>query len=650
METVLIRVVDDGDGSYNVELLVDAGGEEWAPELLTSEPLAADLEPASAPDVLGAGPLDKLVVEFLRTNEQTSAFGPIGEWLAGLVLRGTVADAWETQVRAGNVTRTLFEVGPAPLRLLPWELMRRNELRLFTEDAHPFVRALPLDSDPTEELVPLRLLVVEGSPDDALGTALEVGGITAALPAFGGRVEMWVLHEPSPKQLEDALRKRPHVLHFVGHGFVDSYSKQPALRVGDWPLTRDYILGVMPHVPRLAVLNACRTGEGDVSQVQALTGAFLQRKAAAVIGMQGDVRGKSAARFGVELYQALARGKLIDEAVAVARRAVYGEVGVVGQQRDWCLPSLTLRLRPEEVLPVTCGCRLTDADFERIGTHLFEPTKLFVDRVEERWELASDVDPDAGAPRRLVLVLGGIQIGKTWLVQWVRTRCALRGRRVRYIDFRGPRSLGFLQALHLIRETAEDVASLAPPKGAYDRFDYDLAFLLQGKLPPEPEPGGPLSAQKPAIPDELSLGENIVDRIFDSFRLALERETNHDPLLLIFDHVGALFRHDFLDRLYPLLIKKVADGDVPNVRILVVLSAEQRRDYWPPDEAKVWGEHKIDTIKPELFPDLARELLYLMGTEVNKDHVALIEAWHRLKIKDGWSPTELRVVLDAGSG
>jgi hypothetical protein len=645
MHTVHIRVAD-GQGGYIVEFHLDHGGAAWNPTLKASEQLPADLGPGSLPSSLGPGPPQQAVMDFVRDNDQSPLFGTVGDWLARLLFRGSVAEAWDKEDAIGDVFRTLIEVDSVNLVNLPWELMRRNDIRLFTNDARPFARMRSLDPDTAQELVPLRLLVVEGTRDNALDTAAELGGITSALPAFGGRVEAEFLTEPSQNQLWKAFEKRPHIFHFVGHGLIDGYTKQPSLLIGNWLLTRDHILNVMRHPPRLAVLNACRSGEGDVDQVQALTGAFLNRKVAAVIGIHGDVRGKPAALFGVELYKAIADGRLIDEAVTLARQRVFGEFGVVGQQRDWALPSLSLRVRPEQVLPLTCGAGLTKADLERIKTHLFKPTMLFVDRTEERSDLVSAVDPDTGEPKRLLVVLGGMQVGKTWLVNWVRTRCALRGRRVRYVDFRGLRNLGFLQALNVIRDTAEDVASLAPSRNAYDRYDYDLRFLLKGKIAPEPQLPGPGPVKRPPIPDQLSLGENIVDRIFDSYRTALERESSERPLLLIFDHVTGVYRDDFLNYLYPLLIKKIGDGEVQNVRLLVVLSAEQRRDYWPPDEAKIWSEVPVDLIDPGRYEELAREIIHLLGTELNQDHLKLISLIRRIKITDRWSPAALKTVVE----
>ena len=103
----------------------------------------------------------------------------------------------------------------------------------------------------------------------------------------------------------------------------------------NWLLTSQYVRDLLRPAPRVAVMNACRSGE--VADVRSLTEAFLAGGTAAVLGMQGDIRGTSAAKFGGELYQALAEGKQIDEAVTRARQDLYVAVGVALQGRDWFL-------------------------------------------------------------------------------------------------------------------------------------------------------------------------------------------------------------------------------------------------------------------------------------------------------------------------
>jgi hypothetical protein len=645
MRTVLLRVVEEPHGSYAVRCFVDEGANGAGAELVAGEPIPADLDAAAAPELpLGPASLPGRVALFVADTKQGAEFGAIGDWLAGLVLRGSVDQAFADNVlaaRPGEV-RVMLEVQPSGLAALPWEFMRRNGVGLFTDPARPMSRTRPLQDDAKPDLVPLRLMAVEGPSAEAIGSGDEIGGIIAARPAFYGRLDLRVLPEPTQSEFELAYETvRPHVLHFAGHAIEDPEARQAALVVGDWRMTRDYIRNVMNHVPRLVVLNACRS-DGGVTLVESLTDAFMARGAAAVIGMRGDIRGKAAGCFGSAFYGALA-DELVDTAASTARRAVYGRFGVVAQQRDWGLPSLTLRVAPEQVLPLRCG-QLSANDLALIKSHFAEPTKLSVDRVDERWKVYSAIDPDEGDRRRLALVVGSKGIGKSWLVHLLRTRCALRGRRVRYVSFAGRTRLSFMQALEVIIETDDDLPSLASGRDAYHRFFHDARHLMASRIPPEPS--GPLPTDMPAIPQPLELGVDGEKKIFASFRGALERDAAERSLLLVLDQLEGVYETDFLQRLYPYLVKEIGDGNVANVQAVVVLRQDDRATYLPATALPIWEEIRVDLIEPDQFPDLARELLLLLGHPVDDGTRATLEGIRREFVTGPWSPRKLQSLLD----
>ena len=640
MPSVLIRICDEpGDGGYSVELRQEDGNGDWADPSAQAR-ITPDLDAGKAPAVLAGADLAVAARKFVQSNERSVAFTALGDWLGGLVLRDAVADEWERLAEENHGLRTLLDVRPEALASLPWELMRRDGRLLFTKADHPFARAQRLRADDTDELVPLRLLVVEGTRGDTLGTREEIDGIRAAVPAFGGRIDVTVLSEPTVQQLHDEHeRVRPHILHFAGHGLIAPGTGEPALRIGNWLLKRDDIDTVLQAAPRVAVLNACRSGEIEPDQVRALAQTFLANGSAAVVGMQGDVRGAAAACFGRSLYAALAEGKLIDEAVATARAAVYMLTGNEQQARDWFLPSLTLRVRPEQVLPVHCFAALTDNEIDHIHKHLYAGVRFFVDRARERWDLVKAADPEDGRPERLMLVVGNQQIGKTALMYWIRTRCALRGRRVRYVDFDLGRTVGFVEALTVIRDTREDLPSLgAGAERAFDRFNYDLGHLLAGRVPPEPE--GPLPTEPPPLPAEIKLGDGLTERLFTSFRDALELAAKDEPLLLILDHVGGILSGDFLQFIHPLLLETLAERGPSNLRVIVVLSAEQRRAYLPADAVQVWGEVPVDLIEPDQYATLAEEIVLRLGEQLDETYRGIVNGLAKLTTTP-WPPTKL---------
>ena len=619
-------------GGYEVQFAT-AGGRSKP----VCEPLPNDLGVETAPAFAQANvSLVNSVVSFVRGTGSGPEFVEIGDWLGTLLLRGQVAAEFEARVMNADpgTVRVLLQVDATDLAALPWEFMRRDGVALFTKPGWPMSRAPGLRPDKQQELVPLRLLAIEGPSDEDIGSGGEINEIIAARPAWDGRLEWRLLRQPTQERFSAVYEAfRPHVLHFAGHAIHDPATGQPSLVVRDWRLTRDYIINGIDHVPRLVVLNACRS-DGDAVIVQSLTDAFVRRKAAAVIGMRGDIRGKAAGCFGKALYRALAESALVDEAVSTARQAMYRKFGNDGQQRDWGLPALTLRVLPEQVLPIRCG-ELSSNQLSYIKSHLVEPTRLFVDRVDARWNLASAVDPDAGAARQMVLVSGPKDVGKSWLLHHLRMRCALRGRRVRYIQLGGLTRWGFVDLLKLIAKTDDDISSRSPGGDAYRRFYHDASFLLHSKRPQEPV--GALPAQMPSIPQELELAGDSVADLFASFRTALAGDAEQSPLLLILDDLQGMYDGDFQQRVFPYLVKEIADDRVAGVQTVVALRTEDRAAYLPPNVQEVWAEERLGLMQSDDFPELARELVLLLGETVDDMVEAVVKSIHKKWYTGPWS-------------
>ena len=618
-----LRLAAAPAGGYRSVLLrADPPGPE--PVELAAESVPADLDAGLLPAELRAGSPADTVPEFFAQNEQSPLFSAIGDWLAGLVLRGAVGDAWDAESIPGQADLTVLDIEPTALQLLPWELMRRDEMRLFLDDRRVLVRARRLAPAVAQELVPIRLLVVEGVSDATLGTGAEVDGITCAIPSFGGRLDVRFLTEPSKDELWNAFRDlRPHILHYTGHGEIDPETHAAALRLGDRWLTRDEILNVMPVVPRVVVLNACRSAE-QLPGAQSFAEAFLRKGSAAVIGMRGDIRGQAAGTFAIKLYQSLAAGATLEQATVLARKDVFARFNADDKGRDWCLPSLTLQAGPADVLPVGYGDSVTEERRAQIRARLYEPVRLFVDRVSERGKLLTAVDPPAGAARNFVLISGPNAVGKSWLVHWFRTRSALRGQRLRYVDLKAGSGLRFLPALDIIRDTDDDLLPDPVRAQSYQRYDYDLNYLLlQHSLPPRPDPMKPLPTARTHFPEEADPAE-FVEEIFASFRAALDADSQTEPLLLVLDHWDKISATDFRTRIYPYLVRPIAEGELPAVRLIVVLDDKQRRDYWPSD-APVWTELSVGPIDRSEFPELARQLLLLMDRERQEDDPILVK-------------------------
>ncbi|HEX5994944.1 MAG TPA: CHAT domain-containing protein [Jiangellales bacterium] len=628
MKNTLITVKPrDADGQCRVEIYVENGEGGWSAQPMASSVIHADLDVDRAPEPLRGGAVGERLRSFILENRQSDEFETIGDFLGDLILCGEVGVRWDELRRANpGDLRTMVQIQPPELRLFPWELMRRESM-LFVDPTEPFVRVELLGDGTEPHLGPIRALIVEGERSDELGTRAEIRAIKRVLPEFKGQLEAEFLVEPSRDDFDKTYsRLRPDIFHFIGHA---EHKSNPALRVRDrtggktWWLRRSYIVHSMRPAPRLAILNACRSGALD--EIGGLTKAFFDRGTAAVLGMQGDVRGRAAALFGGALYRALAEEQPIDIAVATARSAVYREVGEERGERDWILPSLTVRVPPEKVLAISPGISRDDRGV--VNATLSSQVRLFVDRVNERHRLATSVDPDPDRqPVRLVVLSGDLKTGKSRLLHWVRRRCALRGRRVRYVNFNGKDTLDSVAALRVIRDAQEDLPSLARgTRNAFARFNYDLTFLTRGRLPEEP-PGDLPDAAAPG-PDDLGPGPvTRPDRMFQSFREALADATADRPLILILDQLEGLEKAAFQQQLYPLLIDKVVRGEIPGLRLILALSKEQERDYWPVGEGRAGEWIEVNLIDPDHYEALAEDMILALGIDFGPIQENIIKA------------------------
>ena len=646
MDALIEITQGDQDAGYRVDLYLGDDG-VWPPEPTASETVPADLDVGALPAPLaGAAAVPDAVVGFLHANPESQAFTDVGLHLGRLLMPPRVREHWS---RPG-VERTFLCLDKA-LRGLPWESARCGKA-LFIQPDRPFVRVhrrVPED-DPITDRLPIRVLVVRGDDDDDIGARDEIREIKRVVGGAPGRIEAEFLSRPTESDLKAAYeRVKPHVLHFIGHGTRKASTGQPALRVAPrgrdaWLLTPTYIADLLSRpAPRLAILNACRSGE--TADAVALTDVFLDSGAAAVVGMQGDIRGTAAALFGGELYRGLLDNDPVDRAVAKARDAVYHDSGVSEGARDWILPSLTSRARPADVLP---DLSATGARAVRIEQQFENEVGAFVNRVHERHKLLKGVDPGVGEPLEpLLLVVGESQVGKTRLLNWLRRRCAVRGRRVKYVSFDRPNPVyllgdrparfDFLEVLYAIRDVAEDLPN--PPEGvasAFDRFNHDVLHLAEGRLPPDP----PVPTAEPARWPRLTGGtSHHVAATFESFRACLGRAAQPEPLLLVFDHVGNVLDSAFRQQLYDHLIRHVADGELPNLSLVVVMTNEQFATHWP--ERGGGTRVDLDRIEAEEFTALAEDVVLAVGRSIRDPHLQLIEAIGAGVATGKWSPAVL---------
>jgi hypothetical protein len=165
----------------------------------------------------------------------------------------------------------------------------------------------------------------------------------------GGYIEVDELEPATPQALVDALqtRPRPDVLHYYGHGRYAAGQgalllDAPDAAGGAW-VAADALMALLGGV-RMVALFACQgAAVGGAPASDVLAGVAPALSAAGVplvMGMQFAVRVRAATRASGVMYRALVAGWSVQQAVALARQALYVEEP---DRASWYVPVLYVR-------------------------------------------------------------------------------------------------------------------------------------------------------------------------------------------------------------------------------------------------------------------------------------------------------------------
>lgn len=574
----------------------------------------------------------------------------IGEYLASLVEIGTVGAAWKARRQAARgqghgALRVALGVEAKELRALPWELMFSDNTWLFRDLEVPMYRAVQSPNRPRPEALPLRVLVVVGATDEekeGIKWDRELEDLRRGLRASGAEVELEEAIRPDSGALVTMIQRvKPHVFHFIGHGEMAGNPIEPALvfsngHVRYWKasdMRQDFAqAGWRPPV---VLFNACRSAAAKENATE-LARVLIEDGTCCVVGMQGDIQGAAAAVFAASLYASIVKCSPIDVAIAAARIAVNR---VVSDTRDWALPAVYVSCAPDEALPSTFAVPNAQAvirQFERRYRELAD----FVDRRDERREVCAMFlgGNQQRLRHNLVVLYGSSEIGKSDLVRWCTRHLALRGRNVHYVDLKTTENSGatkdVLGAIRRGAPGASDATLGALPDVPFRVFDRKLEALESEKPEGGAEPIGQLCA---------------------TFTDGLRELTRTDEWLIILDHFefkrrdrdGTIELKDFEAYLKDAVFVPVADGQLPNLKLLLVM----RDDEVQRDAGGIVGQAKIH-IQPwdgKLFEWLARQFV-IEALEKDRDTTVQVLAMYEKKKIDGqWRPTQLgevRTVVD----
>jgi hypothetical protein len=594
----------------------------------------------------------------LSTGDPSMTARDAGIGLWDLIAEAPVGTWWKNKTSAAGAgtVRTVLDVVPDDLQTVPWELMRpRGRAPLFRNQQHPWVRARTPWQHLDEMPVPVSVLLVVGDTRSAdLEVDEEIAAVHAALRDVPGRWNVEILIEPTLPELRTTLKDvRPDVLHFIAHGMTRG--GEPVLAMLDqqgrqWPLRREDVDELPLPMPRLVLVNACRSANAPEGQRCAWTfaDAFINRGAAAVVTMQGDIPSDGAAEFSRALYGELSRGTAVDVAVAVGRRAVSDHLATQdpGDERSWALPCMEVAADPDRILPV----RTQQQDEARLRTLSgeFADVASYVDRSAERRLLWRALESPGDDPcPQLVLVTGKEQAGKSAVTLSAMMTLLLRGRDVVYVDFSKVhgrvRPASWLMMLRQIRHA---IWYWAPdlPEQPRQLFDHELWYLRRYR---DPEPWASDEMKCDDGEEFASEGDQYhetVERIFGSFRTMLRKVSAGRPLLVVLDGLSGGFLPDVQQWIVPHLLEPMVKLDCPSVAWVVVGTEQQLSVLGDRPPLSVAKRVPVQQFKGAELPRLAREYFARENLPVTGE-----EWWPPLRQvfeTAAWDVVEFRTLLN----
>jgi hypothetical protein len=612
MDSIVLRIDQpQPGGSYRVTLTRVPGN-----ELLGDAEFPPDL---ALPGMANPMTADQMRQIFLKTHTDSDALPAIGAQLYALIGQGALHARFDPN---GEPWRLLLDIQPPDLRNLPWELLRRDGFPLFYDEKRPICRVGTSLAALPEPEWPLRILIVDGgelkNKNDVQAEA-EIVEIIQAINEREADIDLLVLKRPTSQTILEAFEDapdsmflephqgfKPHILHFIGHG--DVIGNQAYLQLwnesGD-PPARQWLADdirtnfARPNKPRLVILNSCKTDQAAEKDAWSVTQAFREAGVPAVIGMRNNVTGRDAQRFSAGLYQALARGAALDQAMSAARRRVYDGLVNAARRQEWAAPTLEVSADPNTIIKV--GQRVGAAERARIEQmEQLRRVRGLADRFSHRWSAWRNVAEERPeALRKVLIMLGDEGVGKTSLARMIMKRCALCGHQLRYVDMTSTRRIDALAVLRRIcdgdGDTVDDLSLTSPlSAAAFATFKDTVQMVL----------GAPLAQSR--LTEISDVDER---RLFGDFQAGLEQAIATPPLVIVLDHLKGVDEEQFQSFLVPHLITWCANRPNAAIRLVLLLTPSEYERFGlgkVESKCRIIGIEEFD---PSLWTELATEFV-----------------------------------------
>jgi hypothetical protein len=280
---------------------------------------------------------------------------------------------YETALSANHDLRITLNIDEKKLpqvAALPWEFLRTpgsndygsevifstNPHIVFTRQRSWWTPAAPIQIPPGE---PIRITVVAAAPKST--DELKLGSIQFekaweelnVVADNNDRIKIELFRDATVKKIDDALKQRPHIFHFIGHGRLHDTNGQ---EVGEIILSdgiqnnpkfvsaKQFNELFNRHRPSVVLLHTCEGAALSTSQAFAgIASQIAGQNIPVIVAMQFEISNYAARKFAETFYRSLSNGEPVDQAVQEGRRQLaLGQEGY--NTRTFATPVLFMRL------------------------------------------------------------------------------------------------------------------------------------------------------------------------------------------------------------------------------------------------------------------------------------------------------------------
>jgi hypothetical protein len=367
----------------NFDLLVSAGDAARYMIRVLSTPSSGE---TAVPELAPANELHDLAAQVAAWRELALDRGglrALGISLMAWLFRGPVLQLYRSSLVCLGTEEGLrirLRLEPPELHSLPWECCYDAEQAVFlAQDPRTLVVRYLQGTFARSKLTDagLRVLVAVASPHGLppLKTDEEYDRIEGALDELEGRIQV-TRTAATVDALQDALRRGPNLLHFIGHGGFDAAAGGYLVLEDDGgtPLVADaeVLAGLLRGSSvRLAVLNACESARIDSrDSVAGVAPQLVRAGLPAVVAMQTYLPDEAAVQFSRAFYGAIADDWPLDAAVTAARQALFAHTPA---SLAWSIPALYLTA-PDGILWEREGAKTAESEStsKRSGSSSFQ--------------------------------------------------------------------------------------------------------------------------------------------------------------------------------------------------------------------------------------------------------------------------------------